>query len=132
MISHIVRVYLRTENVPSEHFSIAFCSTDIWLHILSVMLYLLLPPPRPYRSPTSGEVTGLEGRLALEDTNYRNTPKLTWLAVGALPEGEHTPTTLLHFDVLIKKPVLKPDDNWKEYVNYDSKACWVHIYWCSA
>ena len=85
-----------------------------------------------YRSPTSGEVTGLEGRLALEDTNYRNTPKLTWLAVDALPEGEHTPTTLLHFDVLIKKPVLKPDDNWKEYVNYDSKACWVHIYWCSA
>ena len=80
------------------------------------------PYHAPYRDPSSGKVTGLEGRLALDDTNYKNTPKLTWLAEAVAPKGEHTPTTLLHLDVLIKKPVLKPGDDWKEYINYDSKA----------
>ena len=91
----------------------------------------LTPAPlchAPYRDPSSGKVTGLEGRLALDDTNYKNTPKLTWLAEAVAPKGEHTPTTLLHLDVLIKKPVLKPGDNWKDYINYDSKAGWVHTW----
>ena len=65
----------------------------------------------------------------MEDTNYRNTPKLTWMAADPPPEGEHTPTTLIHLDVLIKKAVLKPDDDWKEYVNYDSKARWFTCVW---
>ena len=84
--------------------------------------------PSPCRNPASGKVAGLEAQLALEDTNYRNTPKLTWMAADPPPEGEHTPTTLIHLDVLIKKAVLKPDDKWKEYINYDSKARWVQFF----
>ena len=58
----------------------------------------------------------------MEDTDYKNTIKLTWLAQSSLEGGEFTPTNLIHYDVLITKGVLKPDDNWKDYVNFDTKV----------
>lgn len=65
-----------------------------------------------------GNVTSVEGKLALDDTDYKNTPKLTWLAkVDAVAM---TPTVIVHFDHLITKGVLKPDEDFKDYVNRDS------------
>lgn len=68
----------------------------------------------------SGRVTSLEGELRLEDTDYKNTQKLTWLA-----ETNHapfTPTVCMTFDHLISKGVLKPDEDFKDFVNKESKV----------
>ena len=65
-------------------------------------------------------VCSLEARLALSDTDYKNTSKVTWLA-----ETDHapaTPTVCVIFDHLISKGVLKPEDNFKDFVNYNSKV----------
>ena len=65
-------------------------------------------------------MTGVEAQLNLEDTGYKDRQKLTWLA-----ETDHapfTPTVCIHFEHLITKGVLKPDDDFKDYVNYNSKV----------
>ena len=72
------------------------------------------------RDASSGVINGLEAKLALSDTDYKNTPKVTWLA-----ETDHapfTPTVCVIFDHLISKGVLKPEDNFKDFVNYNSKV----------
>lgn len=65
-------------------------------------------------------MTSLVAQLALEDDNYKNTLKLTWLA-----ETDHapfTPTVCVHFEHLITKGVLKPDENFKDFVNPNSRV----------
>ena len=61
---------------------------------------------------------GVEGRLNLEDTEYKNTQKLTWLAETV----DFTPTVCVHFENIITKGVLKPEDDFKDFVNYNSKV----------
>lgn len=66
----------------------------------------------------NGKVTSITARLALEVTDYKNTQKLTWL-----PQTSHTqttPTVCVHYDNVITKGVLKPDDDFKDYINYNS------------
>ena len=63
-------------------------------------------------------MTCLEGALALDDSDYKNTAKLTWLA--KLDSVAMTPTVIVHFDHLITKDVLKPDEDFKDFVNRDS------------
>jgi len=70
------------------------------------------------RRDAVGHVTNLEGVLALEDTDYKNTPKLTWLA--KVESATPTPTVIVHFDHLITKGVLKPGEDFKDFVNRDS------------
>lgn len=68
----------------------------------------------------SGHVTSVEAKLSLDDTEYKNRQKLTWLA-----EVDHaplTPTVCVHFDHLITKGVLKPEDDFKDFVNHNSKV----------
>lgn len=69
------------------------------------------------RSPT-GTVTMVKGRLNLEDKSYAGTVKLTWL-----PTVPTTPTTVVHFDHLITKAILKPNDDFKDYVNKNTRVC---------
>jgi len=66
----------------------------------------------------SGAVTKLKGRLNLENTSFSGTAKLTWLA-----DKDATPTTIVHFDHLITKAILKPTDDFKDYVNHNTKVC---------
>lgn len=61
----------------------------------------------------------LNGKLNLEDTSYAGTAKLTWL-----PTKPTTPTTLVHFDHLITKAILKPNDDFKDYVNKNTRV-WI-------
>lgn len=66
----------------------------------------------------SGKVTCIAARQALEVTDYKNTQKLTWL-----PQTSHaqtTPTACVHYENVITKGVLKPDDDFKDYINYNS------------
>lgn len=63
-------------------------------------------------------MTSITARLALDITDYKNTQKLTWL-----PQTSHaqtTPTVCIHYDNVITKGVLKPDDDFKDYINYNS------------
>ena len=81
---------------------------------------MLIRLPRYGRDAPSGVVRSLEAKLALSDTDYKNTAKVTWLA-----ETDHapaTPTVCVIFDHLISKGVLKPEDNFKDFVNYNSKV----------
>ena len=52
------------------------------------------------------------------NTDFRNTLKLTWLA--DVPQAVLTPAVCVHFDHIISKGVLKPDEDFKNFVNYDS------------
>ena len=65
-------------------------------------------------------MTSVEARLSLEDTEYKNRQKLTWLAEAG--HAPFTPAVCVHFEHLITKGVLKPDDNFKDYVNHNSKV----------
>ncbi len=68
----------------------------------------------------SGTVTGLEAKLDLDNTDYKNTVKLTWLANTA--KAPPTPTVCVHFEHLITKGVLKPEEDFKDYANRNSKV----------
>ncbi|KAJ8401185.1 hypothetical protein AAFF_G00387670 [Aldrovandia affinis] len=67
----------------------------------------------------SGAITSLEGRLNLENTDYKKTTKITWLA--DTPRAPVTPTVCVTYQHLISKPVLAKDDDFKDYVNRSSK-----------
>ena len=80
----------------------------------------LLPPPPPPPMRSEGKVVSVEGQLALENTEFKNTQKLTWLAKCG--PAQTTPTMCYHFDHIITKGVLKPEDDFKDFINYNSKV----------
>lgn len=86
-----------------------------YIHITMVTVFKLHPLIR-----NEGRVESLEAELSLENTEFKNTQKLTWLAKS--DSAQTTPTICYHFDHLISKGILKPDDNFKDYVNYNSKV----------
>ncbi|XP_060735892.1 bifunctional glutamate/proline--tRNA ligase isoform X1 [Tachysurus vachellii] len=69
---------------------------------------------------SSGTISSLEGRLNLENTDYKKTTKITWLA--DTPNAPFTPTVCVSYQHLITKPVLGKDDNFKDYINPNSKT----------
>ena len=64
-----------------------------------------------------------------ENTDFRNTLKLTWLA--DVPNVVLTPAVCVQFDHIISKGVLKPEEDFKNFINYDSMvtslSCMLHI-----
>lgn len=68
----------------------------------------------------SGCINKVEARLNLENTDYKNTQKLTWLA--DTDQASLTPTVCVHFEHLINKGVLKPDEDFKNFINWNSKV----------
>ncbi|KAI4873323.1 hypothetical protein NFI96_029076, partial [Prochilodus magdalenae] len=69
---------------------------------------------------SNGAITSLEGRLNLENTDFKKTTKITWLA--DTPKSPLIPTVCVNYQHLISKPVLGKDDNFKDYINKNSKA----------
>lgn len=69
---------------------------------------------------SSGAISSLEGRLNLENTDYKKTTKITWLT--DTPKAPFTPTVCVNYQHLITKPVLGKDDNFKDYINQNSKV----------
>uniref|UniRef100_A0A8C1FWZ1 Bifunctional glutamate/proline--tRNA ligase n=1 Tax=Cyprinus carpio TaxID=7962 RepID=A0A8C1FWZ1_CYPCA len=68
---------------------------------------------------TSGAITSLDGRLNLENTDYKKTTKITWLAESS--RAPFVPTVCVNYQHLITKPVLGKDDDFKAYINKNSK-----------
>ncbi|KAL0170441.1 hypothetical protein M9458_035037, partial [Cirrhinus mrigala] len=66
-----------------------------------------------------GAITSLDGRLNLENTDYKKTTKITWLAESS--RAPFVPTVCINYQHLITKPVLGKDDDFKDYINKNSK-----------
>ncbi|XP_054432576.1 bifunctional glutamate/proline--tRNA ligase isoform X2 [Pteronotus mesoamericanus] len=66
-----------------------------------------------------GKIVSLDAKLNLENKDYKKTTKITWLAetARALP----IPAVCVTYDHLITKPVLGKDEDFKQYVNQNSK-----------
>ncbi|XP_058525175.1 bifunctional glutamate/proline--tRNA ligase [Ochotona princeps] len=66
-----------------------------------------------------GKILSLDAKLNLENKDYKKTTKITWLAetAHALP----IPAICVTYEHLITKPVLGKDEDFKQYVNKDSK-----------
>ncbi|MGH0156415.1 UNVERIFIED_CONTAM: hypothetical protein FKN15_052242 [Acipenser sinensis] len=68
----------------------------------------------------SGRIVSLDGQLNLENRDYKKTTKITWLT--ETPRAPLVPTVCVVYDHLITKPVLGKEDNFKDYINKNSKA----------
>ncbi|KAA8595987.1 hypothetical protein FQN60_011278 [Etheostoma spectabile] len=66
-----------------------------------------------------GKVQSMEARLNLENKDYKKTTKITWLAdTNSAPL---LPTICINYQPLISKAVITKDDDFKEYINKNSK-----------
>ncbi len=60
----------------------------------------------------------------LDNKDYKSTQKLTWLTETA----DFTPTLCVHYDNIISKGILKPEDDFKDHVNHNSRVGLVAYY----
>lgn len=65
---------------------------------------------------SNGVVTSIKSNLDLDNKDFKNTLKVTWLE-----EKSNIPAILIYYDNIIKKPVLGKEDDFKEFLNLDSK-----------
>ncbi|XP_041793033.1 bifunctional glutamate/proline--tRNA ligase isoform X2 [Chelmon rostratus] len=65
------------------------------------------------------KVVSMEARLNLENKDFKKTTKITWLAdTNSAPL---LPTICINYQPLISKAVITKDDDFKEYINKNSK-----------
>ncbi|PFX18452.1 Bifunctional glutamate/proline--tRNA ligase [Stylophora pistillata] len=67
----------------------------------------------------SGGVKSIEAELHLDNKDFKKTTKLTWIAESA--KAPLLPTIAVQFDDVISKPILTKNDDFKNYINKDSK-----------
>lgn len=67
----------------------------------------------------NGKIVSLDAKLNLENKDFKKTTKITWLAetARALP----VPAICVTYEHLITKPVLGKEEDFKQYVNRNSK-----------
>eukprot|EP00794_Sanderia_malayensis_P017780 gene17780-19556_t len=68
----------------------------------------------------SGKVESIDANLELENKDFKKTAKVTWLASHS--QGPFTPTICVNFDHIISKDVLTKNDNFKDYINKNTKT----------
>lgn len=73
---------------------------------------------------TDGKVTSMEARLNLDNKDYKKTTKITWLA--ETDSSPLVPTICVTYQPLITKAVITKDDDFKEYINQNSKVLSAH------
>ena len=67
-----------------------------------------------------GKVESVEAEDNTGDANFKKTLKVTWLCDDE-DNSPKTPAVLVYYDHIISKPILDKDDDFKNYVNKDSK-----------
>ena len=67
-----------------------------------------------------GKVESVEATDNTGDANFKKTLKVTWLCDDE-DNSPKTPAVLVYYDHIISKPILDKDDDFKNYVNKDSK-----------
>ena len=63
-------------------------------------------------------LTKLKRRISLQD--YKNTMKVSWIGEVAKEEAKTIPLVAAYYDHIITKAVIGKDEDWKEFINYDS------------
>uniref|UniRef100_A0A8C5EEK7 Bifunctional glutamate/proline--tRNA ligase n=1 Tax=Gouania willdenowi TaxID=441366 RepID=A0A8C5EEK7_GOUWI len=66
-----------------------------------------------------GRVESMEARLNLENKDFKKTTKITWLA--ETNSAPLLPTICINYLPLISKAVISKDDDFKDYINKNSK-----------
>merc|ERR1712066_1169608 len=64
-----------------------------------------------------GKVESIDATANLEDTNYKKTLKVSWIP----KTNDSCPVKTIHFKNIISKGVLDKDDDFKDFVNKDSR-----------
>ncbi|UXI15184.1 hypothetical protein NH340_JMT01127 [Sarcoptes scabiei] len=65
---------------------------------------------------SSGLILSIKAKLDLSNKDFKKTLKITWLE-----EQSTIPAILIYYDNLIRKPVLSKEEDFKEFINLDSK-----------
>ncbi|XP_042330475.1 bifunctional glutamate/proline--tRNA ligase isoform X4 [Sceloporus undulatus] len=68
---------------------------------------------------STGKITSIDAKLNLENKDYKKTAKITWLA--ETPCAPLIPAVCVNYEHLITKPVLGKEEDFKQYVNRNSK-----------
>ncbi|XP_071595791.1 bifunctional glutamate/proline--tRNA ligase isoform X5 [Heliangelus exortis] len=68
---------------------------------------------------SSGKIVSIDAKLNLENKDFKKTTKITWLA--ETPRAPLVPTVCVNYEHLITKPVLGKDEDFKQYINRNSK-----------
>ncbi|XP_008940562.1 PREDICTED: bifunctional glutamate/proline--tRNA ligase [Merops nubicus] len=68
---------------------------------------------------SSGKIVSIDAKLNLENKDFKKTTKITWLA--ETPSAPLIPTVCVNYEHLITKPVLGKDEDFKQYINQNSK-----------
>ncbi|XP_067149151.1 bifunctional glutamate/proline--tRNA ligase isoform X4 [Apteryx mantelli] len=68
---------------------------------------------------SSGKILSIDAKLNLENKDFKKTTKITWLA--ETPCAPLIPTVCVNYEHLITKPVLGKDEDFKQYINRNSK-----------
>jgi len=69
---------------------------------------------------TNGKVTSVDATDNTDNKDFKKTLKLTWLSDNA-ENSPFTPVVLVYYDHIITKAILDKDDDFKNYINKDSK-----------
>uniref|UniRef100_A0A7M4E023 Bifunctional glutamate/proline--tRNA ligase n=1 Tax=Crocodylus porosus TaxID=8502 RepID=A0A7M4E023_CROPO len=65
------------------------------------------------------KIVSIDAKLSLENRDYKKTAKITWLT--DTPSAPLIPSVCVNYEHLITKPVLGKDEDFKQYVNRNSK-----------
>lgn len=62
----------------------------------------------------------VEAEPKLDDKDYKKTPKLTWISITE--KARPIPCVCVFFDHIISKPVLSKDEDFKQYINRNTRV----------
>lgn len=65
-------------------------------------------------------VKKIDATINVEDKNFKNTVKVTWLA--DTPKSSLTPIDAVYYDHIISKAVLSPDEDFKQFIGQNTKV----------
>ncbi|XP_058467793.1 bifunctional glutamate/proline--tRNA ligase [Malaya genurostris] len=68
----------------------------------------------------SGKIMSIDASLNLDNKDFKKTLKLTWLCEQN--PKEYPPTFCVYFDHIISKPVLGKDEDFKSYINQQTRV----------
>ncbi|BFZ12382.1 hypothetical protein BsWGS_15421 [Bradybaena similaris] len=68
---------------------------------------------------SNNKISSIDAVLNLDNTDFKKTQKITWLAEAE--DGPFTPAVCVQYDHIITKGVLGKDEDFKLYINKDSK-----------
>jgi len=73
------------------------------------------------RDPSGSKVLAVNGKLDLDNKNFKNTHKCSWV-VADVDEAQTIPLKCVNYDNLITKAILDKEDDFKNFINTNSMS----------